>query len=336
MKQKQTNSISLVTKFEQIVQNIIKEIDSRKLRKGDKLLSINELSSQLKVSRDTVEKAYKLLKELGFIISISSKGYFVAGVKTGDLRILLVVNKLSYYKKIVYESLVSKLGVKATIDLSIHHYRIDLLKKILEEKNGNYHYYLVMPHFETGTTKEECIETLKIVQDANLILLDKDVEELGENRKGVVQNFRNDIYNILTQHALLIQKYQTIVLVMSHPNNHPKEIELGITKFCVENKKSVRLINNISDTILRKKTLYIFAFESDLAVMIKKVRHSSLQLGKDIGILSFNETVFKELLGITVVSTDFNKMGETAANIILHKTNGIIQNPFKLIDRGSV
>lgn len=327
---------SITTKYHQIADAIIQDIESGKLAKGEKLPSVNMLSTSLKVSRDTIEKAYKLLKERQYIVAISSKGYYASGRNKQTIKILLVVNKLSFYKKMVYENLLAQLDKKATIDLCIHHYRLDLFKKIMEQKNGHYHYYLVMPHFENGTNKNECVNALKTIQESQLILLDKDVPELGKNRRGVVQNFTEDIYNALSENHELINKYKNIVLVMNQPNHHPKDIGLGIAKYCLENKKSIKLISDINNAVLRKKTLYIFTFESDLAIMIKKVRQSHLQLGEDVGILSFNETVFKELLGISVASTDFKIMGEFAADIILNRASGIIHNPFKFIDRGSI
>jgi len=330
------SSRSLVTKYQQITDSIIHDIECGKLSKGDKLPSVNEFSAILKVSRDTIEKAYKQLKELRYIVAISSKGYYISGKNTRILKILFVVNKLSFYKKVVYENLVAQLGAKATIDLCVHHYRLDLFKKIIEQKNGQYHYYLVMPHFESGISKKDCIKTLKTIQESELILIDKDIPELGKKRRGVVQDFSTDIYNAFTDNHKLINKYKNIVLVMNQPNHHPTEIQLGIAKYCLENKKSTKVINDINSAVLRKKTLYVFTFESDLAIMIKKVRQSSLELGEDIGVLSFNETIFKELLGISVVSTDFKMMGEFAADIILNRASGVIHNPFKFIDRGSI
>lgn len=66
------------------------------------------------------------------------------------------------------------------------------------------------------------------------------------------------------------------------------------------------------------------------------MRKSDFQLGKEIGIISFNETELKELLDITVISTDFEKMGSTAASLILKKQIRQIRNPFKIIKRNSL
>ena len=85
-----------------------------------------------------------------------------------------------------------------------------------------------------------------------------------------------------------------------------------------------------------KGTAYIVIADDDLAILVKKIRKSNYQTGKDIGIISFNETELKELLDITVISTDFVKMGHTAANLILNKKIRQIKNPFKIIIRGSL
>ncbi len=52
--------------------------------------------------------------------------------------------------------------------------------------------------------------------------------------------------------------------------------------------------------------------ENDLVLLLKKLNQTNLVLGKDIGIISYNETPVKEILrdGITVISTDFQNLGQ--------------------------
>ena len=49
-----------------------------------------------------------------------------------------------------------------------------------------------------------------------------------------------------------------------------------------------------------------------------------------------NDTPLKELLGITVVSTDFKYMGSKMAEIILGKKQKSVKVPFRFIDRKSM
>ena len=56
---------SRIPKYQQLIDNIIADIQEGVLKYGDKLPSINESSEDLYLSRDTVERAYKKLRDLG-------------------------------------------------------------------------------------------------------------------------------------------------------------------------------------------------------------------------------------------------------------------------------
>ena len=88
--------------------------------------------------------------------------------------------------------------------------------------------------------------------------------------------------------------------------------------------------------ILKKGDLFITIEESDLVNLVKQIRDSKLKLGKNIGIISYNDTPLKELLGITVISTDFKVMGETASKMIMNNEKGTFKVPFNFIDRKSI
>jgi DNA-binding LacI/PurR family transcriptional regulator len=64
----------------------------------------------------------------------------------------------------------------------------------------------------------------------------------------------------------------------------------------------------------------------------------NFRLGADFGIVSFNDTMLKEVVagGITTISTDFRKMGETLAGMIAEKKKGQTANPAALIRRKSL
>ncbi|MFP3467889.1 substrate-binding domain-containing protein, partial [Leifsonia sp. SIMBA_070] len=76
--------------------------------------------------------------------------------------------------------------------------------------------------------------------------------------------------------------------------------------------------------------------DSDLVNLIQQIREKSLIMGQDVGVISYNETPLKALLGITVVSTDFKKMGEAAAELVLNGRKEVFKNPFQYIERNSL
>jgi DNA-binding LacI/PurR family transcriptional regulator len=88
--------------------------------------------------------------------------------------------------------------------------------------------------------------------------------------------------------------------------------------------------------IIKRGDLFITIEESDLVNLVKRAKEDEFILGKDIGIISYNDTALKDLLGITVISTDFKIMGETTADMILNHKKGSIKVPFNLIERDSL
>lgn len=319
----------------QIAASISKNIDKGIYRKNEKLLSINTYSKQHGVARDTIEKAYTILKRDGYIRSVSGKGYFVVGKPDVRIKVLLLFNKLSSYKKTVYDTIVRTLGDKAKVDLHIHHYNPALLEESIDTNLGNYHYYVVMPHFFDYSDEQEYLTILKKIPSDQLILLDKDVPKLAK-QAAVFQDFRNDIYGALNVVTDLIAKYEKLIIIYPLDRHHPPEIKDGIMRFCEENNKKFEVITAFKVDELKKGNVYIVLTENDLADLIKGARIIDYELGKDIGIISFNETVFKELLDITVITTDFEEMGRKTAELMLQNEAAVIKNAFKIIIRKSL
>ena len=67
--------------------------------------------------------------------------------------------------------------------------------------------------------------------------------------------------------------------------------------------------------------------EADLVNLIEKIMGQNLELGKDVGVISYNETCIKKILmkGITTISTDFKMLGEKAAELILNNSTDHIE-----------
>src|ERR1700754_1560365 len=335
LKKNRTDYPGMQTLVQQIANSIKKDIDKGVYRKNEKLLSINIYSKQFGVARDTIEKAYIKLKQDGYIHSVSGKGYFVIGKPDVRIKVLLLFNKLSSYKKTVYDAIVYTLGDKGKVYLHIHHYNPALLEESIDANLGNYHYYVVMPHFFDYAIEQEYLNTLKKIPSDQLILLDKDIPQLNKHA-AVYQDFRNDIYGALNAVTDHVSKYETVIIIFPPDRHHPTEIKDGVAQFCEENNKKFEVVPSIKLDELKKGTVYIVLTEHDLADLIKGVRITGNKLGKDIGIISFNETVFKELLDITVISTDFEEMGRKTAELMLQNKAAVIKNEFKIILRKSL
>ena len=71
------NHSSMVPIYEQLVEQIKKEILQSRLSDGEGLPSVRKLSAELRISSLTVKKAYDRLEEEGFATTVHGKGTFV-------------------------------------------------------------------------------------------------------------------------------------------------------------------------------------------------------------------------------------------------------------------
>jgi DNA-binding transcriptional regulator YhcF (GntR family) len=323
-------------KYKQIIESVITDIERNVLRKNEQLPSISELSEEYYLARDTVEKAYRELRERGFITSVQGKGYYVNGSESRKKRILLIFNKLSSYKKLIYYAFLKVLGDKASVDLQIHHYNARLFEEIIDKNLGKYNHYVIMPHFFPEEEKAIAIKALERIPVKELVLLDKDLPDLKHDYLSVYQDFERDVSEALESANDLMAKYQRIILVFPSDGNYPNEIVRGVRYFCINSQKEFIIRESVENELLQSQTMYLVVEETDLAELVKKARMSNFVMGKDIGIVSFNDTTLKELLGITVITTDFETMGRTAAALLLDNKQIKIKNPFYMIRRDTL
>ncbi|MDX1939332.1 MAG: GntR family transcriptional regulator [Saprospiraceae bacterium] len=334
----QINEHSKTPKYKQIIQSILASIEKGRLKEHDKLPSVNRLLIQFDISRDTVVKAYEELKETGIIESVPGKGYYVKNTHLKrKAKVFLLFNKLSAHKQIIYDAFANTLKDQASIDFFIYHNNYRLFKEwILEHKDGDYTHFVIITHFLDGGA--DLKEVINQIPKEKLILLDKKIEGITGNYAAVYQDFAKDIYNALTQALDLLQKYHTIKIIFPEYTYHPREILTGFKRFCAEYAFNFKIINNIGHEPIAPNEAYINLMEDDLVVLIKRIKNLGYKVGQEVGIISYNETPLKEILldGITVISTDFEKLGETAARMTLDNKREHIANPFYLVVRNSL
>jgi DNA-binding transcriptional regulator YhcF (GntR family) len=325
-------------KYIQIIKSLLLAISKGKLKRGDKIPSINQLSEEYLLSRDTVEKAYKHLIKDGVLISVRGKGYFINRVDIDNTsRILLVFNKISNYKKQIYNAFVECMGRNVLVDLHIHHSNINIFRNLIQNSLGEYDYYVIMPHFYEKA--DEAVEVLQLIPPEKLILLDKDMDLQSKKHSAVFQNFEKDIVSALNEAADLLKVYEKLILIFPTMILYPKEIIKGFRLFCIQHHFEHEIIYDFHENSqVIKNAAYVVIEENDLVNLIKECRIQQLVIGKDIGIISYNETPLKEILldGITTISTDHELMGRTAAQLINEGRQALIKNPFTLIRRKSL
>ena len=331
------DEFSATPKYQQLANSIVKAIEDGKLQVDDMLPSINELSFQFEICRDTAEKGYKYLKNQGIIGSVPGKGYFIKSVDVNrTTKIFLMFNKLSPHKKLIYDALVSTLGDKAAIDFYIYNNDLGLFKKLLENSKTDYHYYVILPHFIEGV--ETAHKFLNMIPKEKLILLDKVIPGVTGSFGAVYENFEKDIFTSLEQALPHLGKYHTLKLIFPENSYYPEEIVKGFISFCHEYTFNYKVVHDISDEPISRGEVYINLMDNDLVVLIERLIESKFKVGKDVGVISYNETPLKKIIlnGITTISTDFEAMGIETARIIQDNQLRHIEIPFALTLRSSL
>ncbi|MBD1428617.1 MULTISPECIES: winged helix-turn-helix domain-containing protein [Sphingobacterium] len=333
----QINDFSSTPKYIQLVDAVIDGVRNNYLKQGDILPSINELSIYLDISRDTVEKGYKQLKSLGVISSTPGKGYFVAKTDVAKkLKIALFLNKLSAHKKIVYDAFAKELGDEASLDLFVYNSDISHLRRLLLNLNKQYDRYVVFPHFKEG--RDQAPEVLSLIPEEKLMLLGKHIDGISDNVDCVYENYEKDIYEALEKFLEPLSRYQMIKLVFPDHSDYPKAIIKGFYKFCNQYAFDHILVGNLAKEPIKKGECYINLAEDDLELILEKSIKKGLKIGKDIGVISYNETALKKFIlnGIATISTDFDLMGKYAAQIIKNQEKKQVEVPFYANYRPSI
>ncbi|MEQ8472837.1 MAG: GntR family transcriptional regulator [Marinoscillum sp.] len=332
---------SSVPKYKQIYHSIINKIETGHIKYGQKLPSINRLSFDYYLARDTVEKAYIALKDRGVIESVKGKGYYVINsAPDSQIKALVLFNKLSNYKHEILNAMMQELGDKVQIDFFIYHCDFEYFSKLLEEHLEGYTYFVIMPHFnEFDIVAFKSL--MKKVPREKLIILDNQIEGFDNYHSCIYQDFKMDLYDSLVTAKADLDHYDRLILVFPQNDDYPypKEIILGFRRYCGFNNVNHEIINKItSDYEMKKGAAYIVIDEHDLVSLIKLQRSAGLELKKDIGIISYNDTALKEVLanGISVISTDFNKMGQLAAKAMLENEPLEVKNDFVFVKRNSL
>jgi len=328
---------SATPKYQQLANSIIDAIQLGKIKKDEVLPSLSEVSFEFEISRDTASRGYKYLKDIGVLGSVPGKGYFVKSEDIDQqLKVFLLFNKLSPHKKILYDSIAAELNQQATIDLYIYDNDFSFFKKLLARKREGYTHYVIIPHFlEGGENAHEIINT---IDKDKLILLDKLTPRVTGEFGAVYENFEMDIFEALKQALAQLSKYHTLKIIFPRYSYFPQEIIKGFVRFCDTYAFNSKIVHNITEEQILAGEVYINLMEDDLVRLIEMILVTKLVVGKDVGVISYNETPLKKIIleGITTISSDFMEMGRQTAQLILTNSRSHVEVPFYLTLRPSL
>ena len=137
---------------------------------------------------------------------------------------------------------------------------------------------------------------------------------------------------------LSLEKYQTLKIIFPEQTYFPLEILKGFYRFCNQYAFGYQVVHNIEQEPIQEGEVYINLMENDLVILIERILSLKMKVGKDVGVISYNETPLKKIIldGITTISSDFQMMGEKTAQLILGRSARHIEIPFYLTLRSSL
>ena len=328
--------------YEQIVNQLKNAIVTGELKEGEALPSIRGLAGDLNVSVITTKRAYEELEKDGLIRSVAGKGFYVCGVgNERPLRILLLFDKLSSYKQVLFQSFMDKIGGDAEVTIRIHNQNLDVFEFFIDEDVDHFDYYVVAPHFplDAATTKRK-LKLLKRFPYRKLILLDRYISELTGNYGAIYQDFTSDIAGALEEGLDKLKTFSKLNVLMMPNSLYSAEISGSVKKFCDEHSLPVEFHTGVTKDIIRPNEVYLLLNsqqDDGLLSLSRTATKLGLKIGEDISVISYNDSPINELIlnGLTAASTDFRQMGERAANMILERNLRKEKCDFRLIRRGT-
>lgn len=330
---KNLSSINTLSKHEQLVNGIIEAIDSGILQVGDQLPSINQMVNELGFARKTIVKAYEELKGRGLVESKKLKGYFIISQETKvTLKVALLLFSFQRFQEEFYNTFRKELGKRFQIDVFFHHNNLTIFETVFNNIKGKYGKYVIAPIPDASIRP-----MLTGIDPQKLLIIDRFLD-MPEGYSYISQEFEEATYNKLLELLPRIRKYKRFVLFFSDNKDYPLGILTAFQRFVKEYEIDWKVEKSYKSGNVKKGRLYFFISDTYLWEVLRDCRNNEYIIGKDVGILSHNDHVVKEIVfgGITTISTDFKEMARKAAGHIKDQEVAHEIMPLNLMKRNSL
>ena len=208
-------------------------------------------------------------------------------------------------------------------------------RSIIQDNLSKYTYYVILPHFKRED--DEVARVIQSIPPEKVLLIDRNLEAL-KNYPIVYQEYEKDIQSALSKGIDRLRLYTRLNLIFPSDQFYSKYILRGFQIFCQVNELQFSVIDQLNPTDVRKCEAYVIITDEDLYRFIKISRKNNWKLGKDVGVVAYNDNPVKEILedGITTITTNHDEIGRIAAEMILTKNFRRIKSPFEFIMRNSL
>lgn len=322
-----------ILKSDRIISFVTENIRNGKLEPGQAVPSINESSRKFGVARKTVVRAYDRLKENGLIESWPKRGYFVINKKPDTkLKVLLIVHSFDGHWEILYNRFREQANGFCETETFFHHYNIKMLELMISRNVSDYDLFIV------SSFNHPRIKNIIGRIPAYKVLVISRNDRLGQNYNCIVQDFFEGTRSALTAAHQQISKYRKLNLSFPESSGHSETLKDGFLDYCTRFDMPCRVLGALDESDICKNEAYLVIDDGDLIRLLEASKNRGWKLGRDIGVISYNETPMKKVIrdGIAVLSCDFTRMAEEMAGFIKNQKSIQTTIPIEFIQRNSI
>ncbi len=327
--------------YKQLLRQFETKIKTGKLAPGEVVPSMNELSSELGISRETIKKVYSILRDRGYLEPHQGKGFYVkCPDESRRTTILVLFDKMSFYKQSLLNAFFEEVGDKVEPTILLHNQNLDLYEYYLNLYLDQFDYYIITPHFALDEqTQARMLKLTSRIPNRKLITLDHLPAGLKGNFGAVYQDFSNDAYDGLHAGLQKLKKAGRLNVITLKSSLYGSMIYEAVQRFCQENNIEICHYTEPPREIRKNDTFLILnsQLDSGLSDLADNINASKLKIGRDVFIISYNEFPLNKLIlgGLTTISTDFAMMGKLAARMIMEKRMFKRKSDFGMIRRST-
>ena len=170
-----------------------------------------------------------------------------------------------------------------------------------------------------------------------LLLVDR-FEELSGSFSHITQEFEIATYMALKEILERLKEFNEITFFFKPDSDYPIEVLRAFKQFLKDFNLKGTIKTHYEPGSVKKGVVYFTIGDSDLWRILKDCKRQGIEVGKEVGILSNNDSPVKEIVGdgITTFSTDFEEMGRQAADFVLNRKPVQKTIPTVLIRRNSI
>lgn len=323
--------------YKTISDDIIQKIKSGKLSAGDKLPRTTDLVKTYGVSKVTIEKALKTLKDMNVVYSVKKAGTFVNGKKNAGQKVFALIitydsgDQLKIIKAAEVTALINNCFIEVCLTYGDAAKEAEQLKQALKSNYDGVMVYPVKGYDNLGLYTEFSIKKIP------LIFLDRRVDGIRaplitpDNYRGaelavkyLAENGHKNIgFSYVLPYAPTTEKERFEGFVKSMTDSGLK-VDAKSVNFIRHARKKVNAEEFAKNVRSGKINLTAVVCVNDhhAKALIKAFEEAGLNVPDDLSVVGFDGAFIGGELDLTSVVQNFTALGETGVKYLIDLIGG--------------